>query len=61
MAFWVAFWGILLAVSLAIFAGLAVVIAVGGFFDVKALFKSIDAQHAKERPAQDPTPTPPEG
>ena len=46
MPFWEAFWAIVLAGSMVAFAGLAIVVAIGGFFDVKALFRSIDAQHA---------------
>jgi len=42
---WATFWGLLLIVVLVIFAGLTVVIAIGGFFDLKSLFKSIDEQH----------------
>jgi hypothetical protein len=48
MDFWANFWGVVLAFSLCIFAILAVVVAIGGFFDAKALFRNIDSQHAEE-------------
>lgn len=41
---WATFWGWLFIFVLVVFALLAVVITIGGFFDVKALFKSIDEQ-----------------
>ena len=31
----------------AVFAGLAVVVTIGGFFDLKRLFRSIEAKHAE--------------
>lgn len=45
MEFWQGFWTVLLVVSLTAFAGLAVVVSIGGFFDVKALFKRLEDQH----------------
>jgi len=41
MIFWISFWMIFFFVSLAIFAGLAVVVSVGGFFNIRSLFKSL--------------------
>ncbi len=51
MGFWTVFWAALLAVALTIFAGLAVVVTIGGFFDVKALLRTIDRKHTEEKPA----------
>jgi len=48
MQFWTAFWAALLVVALTIFAGLAVVVSIGGFFDVKALLRSIGRRHIME-------------
>jgi hypothetical protein len=45
IGFWVAFWTALLVLALAVFAGLAVAVSIGGFFDVKAMFAAIMAQH----------------
>ncbi len=49
MEFWTMFWAALLAVALTIFAVLAVVVAIGGFFNVKALLRTIDRKHAEEK------------
>jgi hypothetical protein len=51
MGFWTIFWAALLAVALTIFAGLAVVVTIGGFFDVRTLLRTIDRKHAEEGPA----------
>jgi len=48
MDFWITFWQITLIAAVAIFAVLAVVVTIGGFGNVLALFRSIDAQHARE-------------
>ena len=45
MNFWVNFWTFFFFVSLVIFAGLAVVVTIGGFFDIRSLFKSLTAEH----------------
>ena len=41
MNFWINFWSIFFFASLAIFAGLAVVVTIGGFFNIRSLFKSL--------------------
>ena len=48
MDFWITFWTVLLVLGLTVFAGLAVVVSIGGFFDIKRLFRSFDARHAEE-------------
>ena len=45
MTFWVACWTIVLVVALSLFAGLAVVVGIGGWQDVRALLRTIGAQH----------------
>ena len=45
---WVTFWGALLVCVLILFAGLAIVVGIAGASDVRALFRSIDAQHEAE-------------
>ena len=47
MAFWIPFWGLVLLVSLLIFAVLAVAVSIGGLADIKSLFKSIERQHGE--------------
>ena len=48
MGFWITFWQITLIAAVAIFAVLAVVVTIGGFWNVLALFRSINAQHARQ-------------
>jgi hypothetical protein len=48
MNFWINFWAFFFFVSLAIFAGLAVVVTIGGFFNIRSLFKSLGAKHKEE-------------
>ncbi|MCA9266105.1 MAG: hypothetical protein KDA60_19730 [Planctomycetales bacterium] len=45
---WSEFWKYTLIVVLAVFAGLAIAVAIGGFFDVKSLFRTIDEQHKND-------------
>ena len=48
MNFWVSFWSIFFFVSLVIFAGLAVVVTIGGFFNIRSLLKTLKAEHEDE-------------
>jgi len=48
MNFWINFWTIVFFASLAIFAGLAVVVTIGGFFNIQALFKSLTARAGQQ-------------
>ena len=50
MDFWVKLWTIFFFASLIAFAGLAVVVSIGGFFNIRSLFKSLS-----ERAEQDDT------
>ena len=43
MNFWINFWTVFFFASLAVFAGVVIVVSVGGFFDVRSLFKSLSA------------------
>jgi len=56
MDFWISFWTIFFIASLVIFAGLALVVSIGGFFNIRSLFKSLtnrDGQRAgNEEPAE---------
>jgi hypothetical protein len=45
---WLLFWKLLLMAAFAMFGILAVVVAIGGFSDIRALFRSVDAQHESE-------------
>lgn len=48
MNFWVNFWSFFFFLSIAIFAVLAVVVTIGGFFNIRSLFKSLTVEHKKE-------------
>lgn len=41
MDFWISFWSFFFFASLAIFAVLAVVVTIGGFYNIRSLFKSL--------------------
>jgi len=41
MDFWINFWSFFFFFSLGIFACLAVVVTIGGFFNIRSLFKSL--------------------
>ena len=41
MTFWINFWTIFFAGSLIVFAGVAIVVTIGGFFNIRSLFKSL--------------------
>ena len=45
---WISLWGWLLVVVIVMFAGLVIVIAIGGLRDIRDLFRTIDAQHEAE-------------
>ena len=47
MNFWTSFWTVFFVVSLVLFASLAVVVTIGGFFNIRSLFKSLS-----QRPEQ---------
>jgi len=44
MNFWIYFWSAFFFISLALFIILAVVVLVGGFFNIKSLFRSLSGQ-----------------
>ena len=48
MESWATFWAIILIAVLLIFTVVVIKVAIGGFFDVKALFQNIDEQHEEE-------------
>ena len=43
MNFWIHFWTVFFFASLVVFIGVVIVVSVGGFFDVRSLFKSLTA------------------
>ncbi len=55
MSFWEVFWQVVLLVSLVAFAGLAVVVAIGGLGDIRAMLRSIDKHHDETSSESDST------
>ena len=54
MQAWTYVWAAVLAIGLAIFVGLAVVVTIGGWGDIRALFRTLREQHDEEPPRTDP-------
>jgi len=55
MNFWINFWTIFFIASLALFAGMAIVVSIGGFFNIRSLFKGLTnrADRQEENPHKD--------
>ncbi len=49
MNFWINFWTIIFIVSLILFTVLAVVVSIGGFFNILSLFKTLTMQRDQEQ------------
>ena len=45
MIFWATLWKVLLIAGMVLFAGMAVVVSIGGLFDIKRLFARIAESH----------------
>jgi len=41
MNFWIDFWTVFFIVSLVLFALLAIIVTIGGFFNIRSLFKNL--------------------
>ena len=48
MSGWVIFWHVVIWAALSAYFGLAVVIAIGGFFDVRKMFRRLNEAHVRE-------------
>ena len=55
MNFWIYFWTGFFFASLGLFAGLAVVVTIGGFFNIRSLFKSLTerSEQSEEGPRKE--------
>lgn len=42
---WLMFWQVLLIGAFTLFGLLAIIVAVGGLFDIRTMFRRVDAQH----------------
>ena len=58
MNFWINFWTAFFIVSLVLFAGLAVVVTIGGFFNIRSLFKNLSGQsdQSQQGPVEENSP-----
>ena len=50
---WVKIWSFFFFLSLTLFAGLAVVVTIGGFFNIRSLFKDLTEAKAKAEKASE--------
>ena len=53
MNFWINLWTLFFLLSLALFGALAVIVTIGGFFDIRSLFKSLTAGASQENKKPD--------
>ncbi len=44
---WILLWKVVLIGGISLFSVLAVVVSIGGFFDIRRLFQTLRAQHAE--------------
>jgi len=56
MEFWTNFWTVVLVGAIGLFAVLAVVVTIGGFFDVRRMFRTMSepSEEQADNPAEDP-------
>jgi hypothetical protein len=45
MMFWSTLWMVVFVVSMLVFAGVAVMVTIGGIGDIRALFRRMDERH----------------
>ena len=48
---WIFVWKVVVIFGISAFSILAVVVAIGGFFDIRHLFRKLHAQHAEQQEA----------
>jgi hypothetical protein len=51
--FWITTWKLVLIVGVGLFAALAVVVSIGGAFDVRNLLRTLREQHAQQQAESD--------
>jgi hypothetical protein len=49
--YWILFWQVLLIAAVAMFAGLAIAVTIGGLFDIRAMVRSIGAHKDEDERA----------
>lgn len=50
---WIFVWSCVFVVVIVIFSVLTIAVAIGGFYDVKAMFSSIDRRHEQDEDPED--------
>ena len=48
MDFWIKFWSVFFFISLAAFTALAVSVTIGGFFNIRSMFRQLSSQHKQQ-------------
>ncbi len=48
MELWATFWGVFIVVGLSIFAAISIRVGVGGFFDLRRLFRDMQSDHEED-------------
>ncbi|MCK5271361.1 MAG: hypothetical protein KAJ52_02245 [Sedimentisphaerales bacterium] len=54
MDFWIKFWSVFFFISLAAFTALAVSVTIGGYFNIRSMFRQLSSQHKQQ--AENPEP-----
>ena len=54
MSFWVTFWSYFFFISLAAFTALAVSVTIGGFFNIRSMFRKLSGQHEQQGENSEP-------
>ena len=52
MTFWIILWKVVLIAGMAVFAGMAVWVTIGGVRDIKRLFARLDREHTDNPESQ---------
>lgn len=48
MDFWIKFWSVFFFISLAAFTALAVSVTIGGYFNIRSMFRQLSSQHKQQ-------------
>ena len=48
MELWTKFWGVFIIVGLSLFAAISIYVGVGGFFDLRKLFRAIQSDREED-------------
>ena len=48
MNFWISFWTIFFFIAIVVFTALAVAVTIGGFFNIRSLFRNLTSPTAQE-------------